>query len=133
MTSGVHQFVLNNYSAFENGVAEWPIGAARSGWCWRCFWRATLRVVVAVAVTAVIVAIPVAAVAVAKGLALTGKVSVLSKVGVALTTGVNIGSLKVSSALTTGAAAGVKNAAKNWSKGWQGISEFMFGVKFKPI
>lgn len=129
----IHQFTINNYASFANGTAEYLPPEARSGWCWRCFWRAALRVVVAVAVTAVIVAIPVAAVAVAKGLVLTGKVSVLSKVGAALTAGVKVGSLKVSSALSTGLAAGVKNAAKNWDKGWQGISEFTFGIKFKPI
>jgi hypothetical protein len=130
----IYHFITFNYNAMEDGTAEvegYP--SNRRGACWRCFWRAVARVAVAIVVTAVIVAIPVAAMAAAKGLALFGKVSVMSSIKTSLVKGVLIQELKVTAALASGFAAGIKNAAQNWNFGWKGIAEWKFGVKLTPI
>jgi len=109
---------------------------------WRRLGRAIARVAVAVAVTAVVIAVPVAAVVVAKA-AITGVGLAAVKVagvkgagkiiGSAVFKGLKLGKkskIKMAGSWF-GAKAGLKNAAKNWSKPWQGAPEFTFGVKLK--
>jgi hypothetical protein len=103
-------------------------GIAQTARFWKKLGRAVLRVVAAVVVTAVVVA---AVVVVAKltggaGLAVAAKVA-----GKVLVKGIALGGFKLQPVLATGAAAGIKNAYKNWDKPWQGSSEFIAGFKLK--
>jgi len=97
------------------------------------FWRAVVRVVLAVAVAAVIVAIPIAAMAVATALSTGSPLVIGSYIGGVLLKGFTVGSFTVASTLGSALYAGFNNAAKNWDKPWQGANEFVFGLKIKPI
>jgi len=127
---GVEQSMDQAYSqmlAYEQSQQ----GAA-SGRFWRRLWQGVARVAVAVAVTALVVAVPVAAVVVGKVLLGVATKSVGAAVTTALVKGVAIAGSKVSAALGTGIVAGAKNAAKNWTKEWRGLEEFLyFDIKIK--
>ncbi|MFP4091213.1 MAG: hypothetical protein ACLFT3_12975 [Cyclobacteriaceae bacterium] len=100
--------------------------------------RATLRILIGVAVTSLVVAIPVAAVVVTKTVIKTSALFKAAKAGYAagqkvLIKGATIqaknGVFKVKAPLLTGAGAGLKHAAKSWDKSWQGWKELQLGYK----
>jgi hypothetical protein len=95
---------------------------------WKKLGRAVLRVAAAVVTTAVIVAAVVVVAKLTGGAALPVAVKLAGK---ALVAGIKIGGFKLAPALATGAAAGIKNADKNWNNKWKGASEFIFGIKLK--
>ncbi len=129
MIPAIHMFVINNYTGFMNDdpSLDWP--GARSGWCWRCVWRAVARVAVVAAVTVAVITIPAALAVAAKGWSAMWSAGVaVAKNGITIAAK-NVLNLKVQASLKTGLSSGVKRAAKKWNTGWEGASEFRPGIK----
>jgi hypothetical protein len=141
MTQGIYGHVLNNQNAWDSGQFSNTVSkeakAARVMFFKKLF-RAVARVLVAIVATAVIVATVVStagligAAGVALGVFKTSFV-IGTAVKASLVKGISLGTFKVSGTIGTGLAAGLKNATKNWNKDWQGINEFVFGIKIKEV
>jgi hypothetical protein len=136
MTNGIYGTVLNNQNAWENGQVPNSVSKetkAAKVLFFKKLLRAVARIIVAIVVTAVIVATVVATAGVVGALLGVAKVAIGTSIKAALIKGVSLGSWKASAAIMSGFAAGTKNAAKNWNYGWQGASEFVFGIKLKEV
>lgn len=135
---GVEQYMDQVYTQlipYALADAAATAAGARRGGFWRNLGDAFLRVALGVAVVAAVTVLVVSGVGLAGGLvvATTKLAAVKATISTVLIKGTTVGSFQVQSVLLTGVAGGLKNAVKNWGYPWQGSSEFVFGIKLKPV
>lgn len=136
---GVEQSMDQAYTqllpyALADDAASTNASAKRKRNFWQKYGDAILRVALGVAVVAAVAVLVVSGVGLAgAAIGVTKLAAIKGTIGLALTKGVTIGGFHVAGAIGVGLYGGLNSAVKNWGKPWQGSSEFVFGLKLKPI